>query len=72
MTDDNPAGTEHRLVAERRRKLEALREAGFRFPNQLRRTALAGQILSTYEAAGNAAATRNAIRMPPNTQVRRS
>jgi len=55
MTNDNPEGTEHRLVAERRRKLEALREAGFRFPNQLRRTALAGQILSTYEGHGTEA-----------------
>ncbi|MCE7896481.1 MAG: lysine--tRNA ligase [Gammaproteobacteria bacterium PRO8] len=61
MTEDNPAATEHHLVAERRRKLEALRATGFRFPNQLRRTALAGQILSTYEGHGNEALETEAV-----------
>ncbi len=40
---------EHRLIAERRKKLHELREAGFAFPNGRRRTALAGQLLRTYE-----------------------
>ncbi|MCC7258040.1 MAG: lysine--tRNA ligase [Gammaproteobacteria bacterium] len=44
--------TGERLVAERRRKLGELRAAGFAFPNRLRRTALAGQIHTTYEAHG--------------------
>ena len=44
MTDD----AEHRLIAERRRKLDALRQAGYRFPNDRRRTALAGQLHATY------------------------
>ena len=52
MSDDNSPDSEHRLVAERRRKLEALRETGFRFPNRFRRTALAGQIHATYESHG--------------------
>ena len=69
MTDDNPAGTEHRLVAERRRKLEALREAGFRFPNQLRRTALAGQILSTYEGHGTEALEAAAVEVAVGGRV---
>ncbi|MBW7931413.1 MAG: lysine--tRNA ligase [Gammaproteobacteria bacterium] len=47
MTDENSG--DNRLVAERRQKLQALRTAGFRFPNHLRRNALAGQILDTYE-----------------------
>lgn len=39
---------EHRLIAERRKKLTELRELGFAFPNGLRRTALAGQLVQTY------------------------
>ena len=50
MSEDGLPESEHRLVAERRRKLAALREAGFRFPNRFRRTALAGQIHATYES----------------------
>lgn len=42
MSDDTEKTDEHRLVAERRRKLDALREAGFSYPNQRRRNALAG------------------------------
>ncbi len=42
MTDDHP------LIAERRRKLDALRGEGFAFPNGYRRTALAGEIHATY------------------------
>ncbi len=50
--DTPEGGTGERLVAERRRKLAQLRAGGFRFPNQRRRTVLAGQIHSTYEAHG--------------------
>ena len=46
MSDSVP---EHRLIAERRSKLTELREGGFAFPNNRRRTALAGQLLTTYE-----------------------
>lgn len=45
MNDSVP---EHRLIAERRKKLDELRAAGFAFPNDRRRTALAGQLLATY------------------------
>ncbi len=44
------ADEDNRLVAERREKLRALREAGFAWPNAFRRTALAGQLHSLYEA----------------------
>jgi lysyl-tRNA synthetase class 2 len=53
MSGDN--GPEHRLVAERRRKLHELRAAGFRFPNGFRRTALSGQIHATYHEYDNEA-----------------
>jgi lysyl-tRNA synthetase class 2 len=44
---------ENRLVAERRRKLAELRAAGNAFPNQYRRTALAGQLHATWGGHGN-------------------
>ena len=40
--------SEHRLIAERRAKLDELREHGFAFPNGRRRTAMAGQLALTY------------------------
>jgi lysyl-tRNA synthetase class 2 len=49
MNDDDSGESEHRLIAERRRKLEDLRAHGFRFPNTFRRTALAGEIHAIYE-----------------------
>jgi lysyl-tRNA synthetase class 2 len=39
---------EHRLIAERRRKLAEMRASGFAFPNDRRRTALAAQLHATY------------------------
>ncbi|MFO7285613.1 MAG: lysine--tRNA ligase [Gammaproteobacteria bacterium] len=47
MTDSSHAD-ENRLIAERRAKLARLRERGNAFPNQWRRTALAGQIVAAY------------------------
>ena len=44
---------ENKLIAERRRKLAALRAEGFDFPNQFRRSALAGQLHAVYEACSN-------------------
>ncbi len=52
---------ENRLVTERRRKLEELRSAGFAFPNDCRRNALAGQILATYEAHSDEALAAEAV-----------
>jgi lysyl-tRNA synthetase class 2 len=48
MSDDHSPESEHRLISERRRKLQALRDAGFRFPNGRRRSALAGQLHAAY------------------------
>ncbi len=54
MSDQPVAGREepeeNRLIAERRRKLASLRESGFRFPNDFRRSALAGQLHAMYDA----------------------
>jgi lysyl-tRNA synthetase class 2 len=58
MSDE---GSEHRLVAERRRKLKELREAGFRFPNTFRRTALADQIHATYSSHSDEALISEAV-----------
>lgn len=44
---------ENKLVAERRRKLDELRSAGFQFPNAYRRTALAGQLHEIYDDYSN-------------------
>ena len=44
---------ENKLVAERRRKLDELRGEGFLFPNQYRRTALAGQLHEIYDDYSN-------------------
>ncbi|MGI9309137.1 MAG: lysine--tRNA ligase [Gammaproteobacteria bacterium] len=45
--------TEHRLIAERRSKLDELRTAGFGFPNTFRRSALAGQLHDYYDNHNN-------------------
>ena len=47
------SGDEHRLIAERRRKLDGLRETGFSFPNDRRRTAVAAELLSEYGEQSN-------------------
>ena len=44
MSDDD----ENHLIAERRAKLAKLREHGIAFPNDFRRNALAGDLLSAY------------------------
>jgi lysyl-tRNA synthetase, class II len=43
-SDNGGASDEHRLIAERRAKLTAWREAGIAYPNDFRRDALAGQL----------------------------
>lgn len=47
MSDDNKHD-ENALIAERRRKLDALREQGNAFPNDFRRNALADELHQTY------------------------
>tara|TARA_E500000178_G_scaffold126686_2_gene126430 strand:- start:6136 stop:7623 length:1488 start_codon:yes stop_codon:yes gene_type:complete len=39
---------ENKLIAERRAKLDDLRDEGFSFPNDFRRTAMAGELQATY------------------------
>ncbi|MGI9290638.1 MAG: OB-fold nucleic acid binding domain-containing protein, partial [Gammaproteobacteria bacterium] len=58
MAKDN---TENKLVAERRRKLEELRGQGFAFPNQYRRTALAGQLHQLYDDYSNETLEEDAV-----------
>ena len=49
---DRKAADENKLIAERRGKLAALREAGNPFPNDFRRTAEAGWLQAEYGACG--------------------
>src|SRR3984885_2252418 len=46
--DGGDGGDEHKLIAERRAKLGAVRAAGNAFPNDFRRDALAGQLHASY------------------------
>ena len=46
--DTNPELDENKLIAERRGKLRELREAGNAYPNDFRRTALAGHLQAEY------------------------
>jgi len=49
VTNDNDRpGDENELIAERRRKLDALRVAGIAYPNDFRRNALAEELHRTY------------------------
>ena len=49
------AAPEHRLIAERRRKLKALRETGWSFPNHYRPDAAAADLQSEYDETDGAA-----------------
>jgi len=53
MSNKDQDNQENKLVAERRRKLDELREAGFGFPNEYRRSALAGQLHHIYDDYSN-------------------
>lgn len=48
MSEDN--GNENRLVAERRKKLDELRETGNAFPNDFRRDSIAGELHAAFDA----------------------
>ena len=54
MDEPQQPEDENRLIAERRAKLAALREAGPAFPNDFRRTALAGDLQSDFESQDKA------------------
>ena len=53
MTDDTQKPDEHKLIAERRGKLDALREQGNPFPNDFRRNATAEELHQTFHAHDN-------------------
>ena len=50
MDDPQQPEDENRLIAERRAKLAALRDAGPVFPNDFRRTALADDLQRDFES----------------------
>jgi lysyl-tRNA synthetase class 2 len=52
---------ENQLIAERRAKLDALRQQGEAFPNDFRRNALAAELLSTYAEYDNASLEANPV-----------
>ena len=53
--------TENKLVAERRRKLDELREQGYGYPNEYRRTALAGQLHQVFDEYSNETLEEDAV-----------
>jgi lysyl-tRNA synthetase class 2 len=59
MTDQDL--DENKLIAERRSKLRELRSQGFGFPNEYRRTALAGQLHDIYDDYSNETLESDAI-----------
>ncbi len=62
MSDENPRD-ENALIAERRRKLDALREDGIAFPNDFRRNALADELHSTWGGHADAQLEAEAVRV---------
>tara|TARA_R110002096_G_scaffold163266_1_gene330656 strand:+ start:5958 stop:7454 length:1497 start_codon:yes stop_codon:yes gene_type:complete len=54
---------ENKLIAERRGKLDALREQGIAYPNDFRRNALAGQLHQTFESHDNDALQQEHIKV---------
>ncbi|MGD8497550.1 MAG: lysine--tRNA ligase [Chromatiales bacterium] len=49
MSDDDQTQDEHRLIAQRREKLQQLRENGVAFPNDFRRNVMAGELHAEYD-----------------------
>ena len=58
MTDSD---AQNRLVAERRKKLERLREDGNAYPNDFRRDSLAGELRAAYANHGNETLENEAV-----------
>jgi lysyl-tRNA synthetase class 2 len=61
VTDDTNKLDEHKLIAERRAKLDAIREQGNPFPNDFRRNATAGELRQTFHAHDNDALAEEEI-----------
>ena len=64
---------ENRLIAERRAKLQRLREAGVAYPNDFRRDSLAAELLAAYQShtAESLAATPVEVRVAGRLMVKR-
>ncbi|MEM7432793.1 MAG: lysine--tRNA ligase [Pseudomonadota bacterium] len=60
MTDETPLDSD-KLIAERRRKLTALREHGNAYPNDFRRNALADELQQTFESHDKEALQEEAV-----------
>ncbi len=58
MSDDD-----NKLIAERRRKLAALRESGIAYPNDFERDALAGELHARFDGVDNAALEAETVRV---------
>jgi len=56
-------GNENKLIAERRRKLDQLRESGNAFPNDFRRDSIAASLHAAYDAHSSDTLTREAVRV---------
>ncbi len=54
---------EHRLIAERRAKLAAIREQGIAFPSDFRRNVMAGELHAEYESHDNEALEAQPLRV---------
>ena len=58
---DSQGADEHRLIADRRRKLAQLREQGVAFPNDFRRNAQAAELHATYDDSDGEALAERAL-----------
>ena len=63
MTDDQNRPDENKLIAERRGKLDALRQQGNAFPNDFRRNAIAEELHRTFETHDKDALEAESIRV---------
>ena len=62
---------ENKLIAERRGKLDVLRESGNAYPNDFRRNALAGQLHQTFGAHGDDALRKEHIKVSVSGRMMR-
>jgi len=61
VTEEKKKPDENKLIAERRGKLDALREQGNPFPNDFRRNATAGELHQTFQSHDNDALAEEKI-----------
>ena len=63
MSDIEQVQDENKLIAERRAKLNALREKGVAFPNDFRRNVMAGEVLAKYADVDGPTLEANPVRV---------